>query len=156
VNQEKERRIMNKILIMDEDEAIRMLYADVLTEEGYEVITCGDASGLMELIGRRNPDLVLMEVLLRNCDGLDLLQDISHAFRELPIILCTACPAFREDLRSLAAHGFVIKGSNLNELKAVIEEVLEGGESPRPSSFQAHGDLHKPMAQESFSWEEAL
>ncbi len=147
---------MSKVLIMDEDEAIRMLYADLLTEEGYEVITCGDALELMELIGRKNPDLVVMEVLLSNRDGLDLLQDISHTFRELPIILCTACPAFREDLRSLAAHGFVVKGSNLNVLKAVIEDVLEGGESPRSSSLPAHGDLRKPMAQESFSWEEAL
>jgi DNA-binding NtrC family response regulator len=146
---------MNTILIMDEDQAIRMLYAEALSEEGYEVITCGDVAGLMELISSKRPDLVVMEVLLKNCDGLDLLQDISHAFRDLPVILCTACPAFREDLRSLAAHGFVVKGSNLKALKAMIQDVLEGRTPPCISSRPAHGDLLEPMAQVNLPWKGA-
>lgn len=145
---------MNTILIIDEDQAIRVLYEDVLTEQGYEVITCGDATRLMELIGRRNPDLLVMEVVLNNGDGLELLQDISHAFRELPVILCTACPAFREDLRSLAAHGFMVKGSNLKALKDVIEDLFDRGESPCCSPLPAHRDFLKPMAKASFPWKE--
>lgn len=141
---------MNTILIMDEDKAIRMLYEEVLSEEGYEVIPCGDAVRLMELISRRKPDLVVMEVLLKSGDGLNLLQDISHAYGELPVILCTTCPAFKEDLRSLAAHGFVVKGSNLKPLKAVIKSVLEGRTPPRP----AEDDPPEPMAQVSFPWQE--
>jgi DNA-binding NtrC family response regulator len=142
---------MSTILIMDEDEAIQMLYADELSEEGYEVITCGNPSGLLELIGRRNPDLVVMEVLLHNRDGLELLQDISHAYQELPVVLCTTSPAFKEDLRSLAARGFVVKSSRLKELKSVIKDLLDIGAFPRPS----HGNLPEPMAQANFPWKKA-
>jgi len=126
---------MATVLIMDQDQAIRLLYTEELVEEGYNVITCGDASKLMELIGRINPDLVIMEVLLGTYDGLGLLQDISFRYRDVPVILCTTYPEFREDLRSLAASGFVVKSSNLKELKATINEVLEKRPPPRFPQF---------------------
>jgi DNA-binding NtrC family response regulator len=141
---------MSTILIMDEDRAIRMLYAEELTEEGYNVITCGDAAMLMELISRKKPDIVLMEALLSKRDGLDLLQDISYAFQGLPVILCTAYPAFREDLRSLAAYGFVIKGSNLKPLKALIEKVIEGRPQPRSSKPFGKPDASDPTDMDPF------
>jgi DNA-binding response OmpR family regulator len=142
---------MSTILMMDEDEAIRMLYEEVFSEEGYEVIPCGNAGGLMELIARTRPDLVVMEAMLASGDGLDLLQDISSAFQELPVVLCTTCPAFKEDLRSLAARGFVVKSSNLKELKAVIRDLLERRAWPCPGS----ADLPAPMVRFTFPWEEA-
>jgi DNA-binding NtrC family response regulator len=146
---------MTTILIMDPDSGIRLLYATELAEEGYDVLTCGDTSGLIELIGRKKPHLLVMEVVLGNYNGLDLLQDISHAYRELPVILCTTCAAFREDPRSLAAHGFVVKSSKINELKAVIRNVLDGGTASRPASLPMHADLHEPMAQMSLPWQNA-
>ena len=116
---------MSTILVMDEDQGVRLLYAEEFSEEGYDVITCGDAARLIELISSKKPDIVLMEALFSNHDGLDLLQDISNVFQGLPVILCTAHPAFREDLRSLAAYAFMVKGSNLKPLKALIEKVIE-------------------------------
>ena len=132
---------MSTILIMDEDEGIRMLYEDVFSEEGYEVISCGKPAELMELIARRCPDLLVMEVMLTNGDGLDLLQDISHTYQELPVVLCTTSAACKEDLRSLAAHGFVVKSSRLKELKAAIKGVLEGRQQMHPFLFPACGSL---------------
>jgi DNA-binding response OmpR family regulator len=145
---------MTTILIMDEDKVIRMLYADELSEEGYDVLSCGDAAGLMDLIGCRKPDLVVMEVV-GNYNGLVLLQDISHAYTGLPVIVCTTCPAFREDPRSLAARDYVVKSSKINGLKAVIRNVLDRGTTFRPASLPMHADLHEPMAQMSFPWENA-
>jgi DNA-binding response OmpR family regulator len=146
VRKEKEGQIISTILIMDEDEAIRMLYEDVFSEEGYEVIACGNPVRLMELIACRRPDLLIMEAMLTNGDGLDLLQDISSAFRKLPVVLCTTCPAFKEDLRSLAAHGFVVKSSNLKPLKAALKAVLEGRQPTHPAPLPACGDLPEPMS----------
>jgi DNA-binding response OmpR family regulator len=145
---------MLTILIMDPDSGIRLLYASELSEEGYEVVTCGDASGLMQLIGRKKPDLVVMEVLLGDFDGLDILQDISHAYRELPVILCTALPHFKHDQRSAAAHGYVVKSSRVKELKDAIEEVLARGRYPRSTQCPAQGDLYDPMAQTKSAWKE--
>jgi CheY-like chemotaxis protein len=44
---------MNRVLVVDDEKAIRMLYADELTEEGYDVIATGDGSGLMALIEQK-------------------------------------------------------------------------------------------------------
>jgi DNA-binding NtrC family response regulator len=47
---------MNKILIVDDEDSIRVLYHDELTEEDYNVITLGDGSKLMEVIAQWKPD----------------------------------------------------------------------------------------------------
>lgn len=116
---------MNKILVIDGDEAIRLLFADELTEEGYEVITSGDGSQVMELIEQKRPDLILMEAVLGQYDGLDLLQDIRNTFYRMPVILCTAYSHFRYDLRSIAADHYVVKSSDLTELKVRIKMAME-------------------------------
>jgi len=131
---------VNTILVVDTDSAIRLLYSDELSEEGYNVITCDDAAELMEVIRCRNPDLVVMEVLLGNLSGLDLLQDISHAYRDLPVVLCTASPAFREDPRSLVASGFVVKSSKVKELKTVVKYIL-GAQHHIAPSYQPKAQL---------------
>ncbi len=118
---------MNKILIVDDEESIRILYADELTEEGYEVITSSDGSGILELIEQERPNLVVLDIRLGEYNGLDLLQDIRNTYYNLPVILCTAYPNFKYYLKSIAADYYVVKSSNLRELKLKIEMALEGG-----------------------------
>ena len=90
---------MKKILIVDDDESIQMLYADELTEDGYDVITTGDGFGLIEMIETEKPDLVIMDVKLGKYNGLDLLQDIRNAHWDLPVILCTSYPLFKYETK---------------------------------------------------------
>lgn len=119
---------MNKILIVDDDETIQMLYADELDEEGYDVFTIGDCTRVMTVIQEKRPDLIVMETKLGRYNGLDLLQDIRNKYHELPVILCTAYPAFKMDLKSIAADFYVVKSSSLKELKGRIRMVLRAGE----------------------------
>ena len=117
---------MNKILVIDDDQGVQMLYADELTDEGYDVVTCGDGSRLMEFIQEEQPDLVVMDMRLGKYDGVDLVQDIRKAFDQLPVILCTAYPSVREDLKSVAPDDYVLKSSDLSELKLKIGKALDG------------------------------
>jgi DNA-binding response OmpR family regulator len=55
---------MAKILIMDDEESIQILYGDELFEEGYDVILSGDRSKRMGLIEQENPDLILLDIKL--------------------------------------------------------------------------------------------
>jgi DNA-binding response OmpR family regulator len=66
-----------------------------------------------------------MEAVLGQYDGLDLLQDIRNAFYRMPVILCTAYSHFRYDLRSIAADHYVVKSSDLTELKVRIKMAME-------------------------------
>ena len=116
---------MNKILIVDDDEPIQILYADELTEEGYDVITTGDGVGLLGLIEKEQPNLVVLDIRLGETNGLDLLQDIRNTYYELPVILCSAYSAFKYDLKSIAADYFVVKSSDFSELKVKIKMALQ-------------------------------
>ena len=116
---------MSKILIVDDDEPIQILYTDELTEEGYDVITTGDGVGLLGLIEEAQPNLVVLDIRLGETNGLDLLQDIRNTYYELPVILCSAYSAFKYDLKSIAADYFVVKSSDFSELKVKIKMALE-------------------------------
>jgi CheY-like chemotaxis protein len=115
-----------KILIVDDEEVIRMLYGEELEEEGYTVVTAGSGHGLIEMIAREKPDLVVLDIKMAEHDGLDLLQDIRKDFYNIPVILCSAYSSFKGDLKSIAADYYVVKSADLSELKQKIKMALEG------------------------------
>ncbi len=117
---------MKKILIVDDEEVIRILYAEELEEEGYEVVTTGSGHGLIEIIGREKPELVVLDIKMAEHDGLDLLQDIRKDFYNIPVVLCSAYSSFKGDLKSIAADYYVVKSADLSELKQKIRMALEG------------------------------
>ena len=117
---------MKKILIVDDEDVIRMLYGEELEDEGYEVITTGSGRGLVELIDREKPDLIILDIKMAEHDGLDLLQDIRKEFYNVPVILCSAYSSYKGDLKSIAADYYVVKSADLSELKRKIKMALEG------------------------------
>ncbi len=124
---------MKKILIVDDEEVIRMLYGEELEEEGYKVVTAGSGHGLMEMIERQKPDLVILDIKMAEHNGLDLLQEIRKSFYNIPVILCSAYSSFKGDLKSIAADYYVVKSADLSELKQKIKMALEGQIPPQPS-----------------------
>jgi DNA-binding NtrC family response regulator len=118
---------MAKILIVDDEEHIRFLYSEELTEAGYQVITAENGHQLLERIEREKPDLVVLDIKMVDYNGLDLLQDIRNRYYDLPVVLCTAYDTFKEDMKSIAADYYVIKSFDLTELKTKIAMALEAG-----------------------------
>ncbi|NVM24548.1 MAG: response regulator [Desulfobacterales bacterium] len=116
---------MAKILVVDDEEHIRLLYSEELSEAGYEVITAADGYKLTERIEKEKPDLVILDIKMVDYNGLDLLQEIRNKFYNLPVILCTAYDTFKEDIKSIAADFYVIKSFDLTELKNKIAMALE-------------------------------
>ncbi len=116
---------MAKILVVDDEEHIRLLYSEELTEAGYEVITAKDGYRLVQKIEKEKPDLIILDIKMVDYNGLDLLQEIRNNFYDLPVILCTAYDTYKEDIKSLAADFYVIKSFDLTELKKKIARALE-------------------------------
>jgi len=116
---------MPKILIVDDEEHIRFLYSEELTDEGYEVVTADSGYKLLERIEQEKPDLIILDIKMVDYNGLDLLQDIRNKYYDLPVILCTAYDTFKEDMKSIAADFYVIKSFDLTELKNKIKMALE-------------------------------
>lgn len=120
---------MTKILVVDDEAPLCMLYAEELTEDGYEVVSTRDCEGLMEMIEQHRPDVIVLDIRMGEWNGLDLLQDIRNAYRDKPVILCTAYSSFKYDLRSVAADYYVVKSADLTDLKTKISMALEGSAS---------------------------
>ena len=116
---------MAKILIVDDEEHIRYLYSEELTDAGYEVITAENGYRLLERIEEEKPDLVVLDIKMVDYNGLDILQDIRNKYYDLPVVLCTAYDTFKEDMKSIAADFYVIKSFDLTELKNKIALALE-------------------------------
>jgi len=114
-----------KILIVDDEEHIRLLYSEELKEEGYEVTTHDSGYKLLERIKEDKPDLVVLDIKMVDYNGLDLLQDIRNEYYDMPVVLCTAYDAFKEDIKSVAADFYVVKSFDLTELKKKIAMALE-------------------------------
>lgn len=115
---------MSKILVVDDESSIRLLYSEELTDEGYEVETAGTASEATEKLLREEYDLMVLDIKLKNESGLDLLQKIVRDRQNLPVILCTAFSCYKDDFSAWLADGYVVKSSNLKELKDEIRNVL--------------------------------
>jgi len=120
---------MAKILIVDDEEHIRFLYSEELTEAGYEVITADSGYNLLKRIEEEEPDLIVLDIKMVDYNGLDLLQDIRNKYYNMPVILCTAYDTFKEDMKSIAADFYVIKSFDLTELKNKIKIALEASAS---------------------------
>ena len=116
---------MTKILHIDKDDAIRFLYEEELTEEGYEVIGTSNCEGILDTIAKLNPNIIIMEPKFPKVDGLGILQRIRSTYYNIPVIISTACSDLRYDPRSITADYFIIKCSDLRELKLRIKMALD-------------------------------
>jgi DNA-binding response OmpR family regulator len=116
---------MSKVLIVDDEKHIRLLYSEELEEEGYEVALASDGSGIVDRIEVEKPDVVVLDIKMVSSNGLDVLQEIRNKYYNLPVILCSAYGSYKVDIKSRAADAYVVKSSDLTELKNKIAQVLE-------------------------------
>lgn len=116
---------MSRILVVDDESSIRLLYSHELADEGYEVVTAATAVEAVETLRKNDFDLILLDIKLKNESGLDLLQQIVKERHNLPVILCSAFSCYKDDFSAWLADGYVVKSSDLRELKDEIRRVLE-------------------------------
>lgn len=115
---------MAKILVVDDDESIRLLYREELQQEGHEVVTASSAAEALALIESVKPDLVTLDVKMPGQDGITALREIKARHRDLPVVMCTAYSSFKRNYASIASDAYVVKSADTSELKDVIRRVL--------------------------------
>ena len=114
-----------KILVVDDEKHIRMLYQEELQDEGYEVATSDGEEPILELLDRTAPQVVILDIRLgASRSGLDLLQIIRSRKEHMPVILSTAYDSFQHDLKSVAADYYVVKSVDLTGLKDKVRLAL--------------------------------
>jgi len=115
---------MAKLLVVDDEANIRLLYSQELSDEGYEVVSAATAAEAVERLQRNDFDLVVLDIKLRNESGIELLQQIVKERHDLPVILSSAFSCYKDDFSAWLADGYVVKSSDPQELKDEINRVL--------------------------------
>ncbi len=114
-----------RILIVDDEPTIVEVVALYLTREGFEVITAADGATALELIARQRPDLVVLDVMLPEVDGLEICRRV-RGEGALPIIILTARGEETDRVvgLELGADDYVVKPFSPRELVARVKTVL--------------------------------
>lgn len=115
---------MNRLLVVDDEANIRILYAEELAEEGYEVVTAGTTAEAVEKLQQMEFDLAVLDIKLKNESGIELLQKLVKERHDMPVILCSAFSCYKDDFSAWLADGYVVKSGDLTELKQEIARVL--------------------------------
>ncbi|MCX6562834.1 MAG: response regulator [Candidatus Aminicenantes bacterium] len=115
---------MKRILIVEDEDALCLLYKEELAQEGYEVTTAGNAEEALAALKREPFDLIVTDIRMPGRDGVELITEIMGLRKDIPIIINTAYQSYKQDFMTWAADAYVVKSSSLVELKAKIRDLL--------------------------------
>ena len=119
---------MARILIAEDDDAIRALVTRALGEDGHELTVTSDGAQALDALQRRNGafDLLLADVKMPVMDGVALALAAGHAHPEMPIMLMTGYADQRERTHGLDAllHDVIAKPFSLAQIKGAVKEAL--------------------------------
>lgn len=140
------------ILIVEDEEAIRKLLKLCLSEAGYAVRMAKDGEEAMEAVRCHLPDLVILDWMLPEIDGMDVLQSLrkNASSRDIPVIMLTARAGERDRVQGLdyGADDYISKPFSPKELVARVRALLrrsgkagKGAEEKEKSPMLFHGDI---------------
>lgn len=114
------------ILVVDDEEHIRLLYKEEFEEEGYNVILAGSGEDALTQLGKGSPDLVTLDIKMPGMDGITLARKIKDMRTDIPIIFISAYEDYKHDFGTWASDAYFVKSANLSELKTLISSILTG------------------------------
>ena len=118
----------NKILVVDDEEALRTVLASELEGEGYQVTTAVDGQNAIDILGSAVFDLILLDIKMPNVDGFEVLKFVKERHPTTKIIMLTGFADLKNAIESkkLGAEDFVSKPYDLVDLLTTVERVLTG------------------------------
>jgi len=112
------------VLIVEDNTNQRALYQEELAEEGYRVLTAADGREALAVAREERPDLVILDVNMPVMDGLDTLSYLLEIDSGLPVIINTAYASYQDSFNSWSADAYIVKSSDLSELKSTVHRLL--------------------------------
>ena len=128
---------MSKILLVEDDGNQAILYQQELEADGYEVVLASNGREAIQKVEEAQPDLIVMDVSMPGMDGIEAMGRILSEHNKLPVILNTAYASYKDNFLSWSADAYVIKSSDLTELKETIAKLLEKRKNKRPDDTAA-------------------
>jgi DNA-binding response OmpR family regulator len=118
-----------KILVVDDEVAVRSLLEDFFTPHGYEVITAADGKEGLALAAKELPDLILLDVMMPGIDGMEVCRRLkaSEGTGAIPVIMMTGVVGVALAATLTAPDDLVLKPLILRELLARVQALIAVG-----------------------------
>ena len=139
---------MSALLLIDDDIELCELLVNWLTQEGFQVSACHDGHSARRALASQTPDAVVLDVMLPDGSGLELLKQLRNDHPELPVLMLSARgePLDRILGLELGADDYLAKPCDPRELTARLRAVLRRSLPPATSSQLELGDLRFSQA----------
>ena len=115
---------MKTILLVEDNKNQLLLYKQELSLEGYNIITAQDGQEAVKKVKEHTPDLIVMDINMPKINGIEAIGKILSEHRKVPIIINTAYSSYKDNFMSWSADAYIIKSSDLKELKDKIKELI--------------------------------
>lgn len=120
---------MSNILIIEDDSSVRENLEELLRFKGYTVFSSGDGIAGMDMARKKEPDLIISDIMMPHMDGYELLKNVREtpALSNTPVILLTAKTMTESKIMGLeyGADDYITKPFNAKELLARIANLIE-------------------------------
>lgn len=127
-----------RILVVDDDPNLRMIFRETLEFEKYRVLEASDGAQALELLKKQRPDLILLDIMLPGIDGIKIAEIIKSniSTSQIPIIFLTARGHTEDKVKALKSGGddYLVKPIDSTELVARIESILQRTEKELATS----------------------
>jgi DNA-binding response OmpR family regulator len=126
---------MQRILVIDDDPSVTSVLRRGLSYEGFVVDTAASGADGLAIARERDPDLVILDVMMPGLDGLEVLRRLKAADAQLPVLLLTAKDAPADEVLGLetGADDFVVKPFTFEVLLARVRTALRRREADQPA-----------------------
>jgi DNA-binding response OmpR family regulator len=114
------------VMVVDDEPRVGLLFEKVFAEEGYQVLTATSGRRALALVAAAPPDLILMDIVMSDLDGMATLRELRRRHYLGPVILLTAHGTLKtaREAMALGAYDYITKPFRLDFLKAVLREAL--------------------------------
>ena len=120
-----------KVLIVDDQNGIRILLMEVFSSEGYKTFQASNGKLALEIVRKESPDLVLLDMKIPGMDGLEILKHVKAINRDIKVIMMTAYGELDmiKEATDLGALMHFTKPFDIDEMRMAVNMELRGGEN---------------------------
>lgn len=122
-----------KVLIVDDQNGIRVLLVEVFSSEGYQTFQASNGKLALEIVKKESPDLVLLDMKIPGMDGLEILKHIKSIDQSMKVIMMTAYGELDmiKEATDLGALMHFTKPFDIDELRMAVNHQLKNDPTNR-------------------------